>query len=49
MGRVSTSGFSGEIVYDAVRVECVLKLKTVEVFTLNPEDFLKLTNEISIK
>ncbi len=47
--RMSSSNFSGGIVYDAIIVECALKAKADEILTLNPKDFLKLTNEIPIK
>jgi len=43
------SYFSGELVYDAIIVECGLKAKVDEILTLNSKDFLRLTNEISIK
>jgi len=43
------SNFSGGLVYDAIIVECALKAKVDEILTLNSKDFLRLTNEISIK
>jgi len=43
------SNFSGGLVYDAIIVECGLKAKVDEILTLNSKDFLRLTNEISIK
>ena len=39
---------SGGIVYDAILVECALKVKADEILTLNPRDFLRLTRETSI-
>ncbi|MBU2444304.1 MAG: PIN domain-containing protein [Bacteroidetes bacterium] len=47
--KMSNSNFSGGIVYDAIIVECALKAKIDEILTLNSKDFLRLTNEISMK
>jgi len=47
--KMSNSNFSGGLVYDAIIVECALKAKVDEILTLNSKDFLRLTNEISIK
>ncbi len=47
--KMSISNFSGGIVYDAIIVECALKSKADEIYTLNPKDFLHLTNKTSIK
>ncbi|MCF8240122.1 MAG: PIN domain-containing protein [Melioribacteraceae bacterium] len=41
--KMTSSNFSGGIVYDALIVECALKAKTDEIFTLNSKDFIKLT------
>jgi predicted nucleic acid-binding protein len=43
------SNFSGELIYDAIIVECGLKAKVDEILTVNSKDFLRLTNKISIK
>jgi len=45
--KMSSSGFIGGIVYDAIIVECALRSKVDKILTLNPKDFLRLTNEIS--
>lgn len=42
-------GFKGGIVYDAIIVECALNSKVDEILTLNPKDFLRLTNDSSIR
>jgi predicted nucleic acid-binding protein len=47
--NMSNSNFSGGLVYDAIVVECALKAKVDQILTLNSKDFLRLTNEISIK
>ena len=47
--RMSSSNFSGGIVYDAIIVECALKAKADEILTLNSKDFLLLTTEIVMK
>ena len=47
--KVSKSNFSGGIIYDAIVVECALNAKVDEIITLNTKDFLRLTNEKSIK
>jgi predicted nucleic acid-binding protein len=47
--KMSNSNFSGGVVYDAIVVECALKAKVDEILTLNAKDFLRLTNEISVK
>jgi predicted nucleic acid-binding protein len=46
---MSNSNLSGGIVYDAIIVECALKAKVDEVLTINPKDFLRLTNALPIK
>jgi len=43
------SDFKGGIVYDAIVVECALNYNVDEILTLNPTDFLRLTNDSSIK
>ncbi len=43
------SDFKGGIVYDAIIVECALNSKVDEILTLNPIDFLRLTNDTSIR
>lgn len=47
--KMSSSGLIGGIVYDAIIVECALNSKVDEILTLNPKDFLRLTNESSTK
>lgn len=47
--KMSNSNLSGGIVYDAIIVECALKAKADEILTINPKDFLRLTNAIPIK
>ncbi|MCL5028870.1 MAG: PIN domain-containing protein [Bacteroidetes bacterium] len=47
--KMSNSNFSGGIIYDAIVVECALNAKVDEILTLNTKDFLRLTNEKSIK
>ncbi|MFH1196934.1 MAG: PIN domain-containing protein [bacterium] len=47
--KMSSSNFSGGIVYDAIVVECGLKAKVDEIITLNPKDFLRLTAATEIK
>jgi len=47
--KMSNSNLSGGIVYDAIIVECALKAKVDEVLTINPKDFLRLTNALPIK
>ena len=47
--NMSNSNLSGGLVYDAIIVECALKAKADEILALNSKDFLRLTNEISIK
>ncbi|MHB1686764.1 MAG: type II toxin-antitoxin system VapC family toxin [Ignavibacteriaceae bacterium] len=47
--KMGNSNISGGIVYDAIIVECALNAKVDEILTLNSKDFLRLTNEISIK
>lgn len=47
--KMCASDFKGGIVYDAIIVECALNLKVDEILTLNPIDFLRLTNDTSIR
>ena len=47
--KMSSSGLIGGIVYDAIIVECALNSKVDKILTLNPKDFLRLTNESSTK
>ncbi len=42
--KMSDSDFKGGIVYDAIIVECALKLDVDEILTLNSKDFLRLTH-----
>ncbi len=47
--KMCASDFKGGIVYDAIIVECALNSKVDEILTLNPIDFLRLTNDTSIR
>lgn len=47
--KVCNLKFSGGIVYDAIAVQCAMNAKADEILTLNPKDFLRLTEGISIK
>ena len=47
--KMRSTGLIGGIVYDAIIVECALLSKVDEILTLNPKDFLRLTNESSTK
>ena len=47
--KMSNSNLSGGIIYDAIVVECALNANVDEILTLNTKDFLRLTNEKSIK
>ena len=47
--KMCASDFKGGIVYDAIIVECALNSKVDEILTLNPKDFLRLTNDTSIR
>jgi len=47
--KMSSSGLIGGVVYDAIIVECALNYKVDKIITLNPKDFLQLTNESSTK
>ena len=46
--KMDKSNLSGGIVYDAILVECALKVKADEILTLNTRDFLRLTKGTSI-
>lgn len=43
--KMNGSGLIGGIVYDAIIVECAFNFKVDEILTLNPKDFLLLTNK----
>jgi predicted nucleic acid-binding protein len=47
--KMGESNFSGGIVYDSIVVECALTAKADEILTLNPKDFLRLTEGTKIK
>lgn len=47
--KMSSSNFSGGIVYDALIVECALKARADEIITSNVKDFLKLTVDTQLK
>lgn len=47
--KISTSNLTGGIVYDAIIVECAMNSNVDEILTLNPKDFMRLTQNTSIK
>jgi len=47
--KMSGANLSGGIIYDAIITECALKTIADEILTLNPKDFLRLTEGTSIK
>ncbi len=47
--KMETLGLRGEIIYDAIVVECTQKSVTNEIRTLNPKDFFHLAQDSTLK